>query len=235
MSSPTSTTTSLNDRLARRSAFAAVLFDVDGTLIDSNAAHAETWAAALREHGLAVTADEIRPLIGMGADKLLPRVASIEEHSPKGQAVARRKKELFAERLPALQPTAGARALVAFLRERDAELIIATSAGDDEMAALLERAGVADLIPKRTSKDDASSSKPDPDIVHAALDQSDKPHDRTIMVGDTPYDVEAARRAGIDAIALRCGGHWSDHDLRDAVAIFDDPAALLAWWQSPSG
>ena len=231
MSSPSSPTTPL----ARQFAFEAVLFDVDGTLICSNAAHAETWAAALREHGIAVTADEIRPLIGMGADKLLPRVASVEEHSPKGKALARRKKALFAERLPALQPTAGARALVAFLRENDAELIIATSAGDDEMAALLERAAVADLIPKRTSKDDASSSKPDPDIVHAALEQSDKPRSRTIMVGDTPYDVEAARRAGIDTIALRCGGHWSDDDLRGAIAIFDDPAALLAWWKSPSG
>ena len=231
MSPPLTSTPAPKVGLARPFQFGAVLFDVDGTLIDSNAAHAETWAAALREHGFAVTVDDIRPLIGMGADKLLPQVAHVEEDSPTGQALARRKKELFEQRLPTLQATRGARALVEFLRQSGTELIIATSAGDDEMTALLERAGVADLIPKRTSKDDASSSKPDPDIVHAALAKTRQPRERTIMIGDTPYDIEAARRAGIGAIALRSGGHWTDEALRDALAIFDDPTALLGWWQ----
>jgi phosphoglycolate phosphatase-like HAD superfamily hydrolase len=94
-----------------------------------------------------------------------------------------------------------------------------------------ERAGVADLIPRRTSKDDAARSKPDPDIVNAALRQSGAQADKTVMIGDTPYDIEAARRAGIAAIALRCGGHWSDRELHGAIAIFDDPAALLGNWR----
>jgi HAD superfamily hydrolase (TIGR01549 family) len=231
VATPSISASSPNARLARRFEFAAVLFDVDGTLIDSNAAHADAWEKALREHGFAVTADEIRPLIGMGSDKLLPEVAHVEEASAAGRELSRRKKELFAERLPSLEPTRGVRALVEFLIDRGVDLIIATSAGDDEMNALLERAGVVDLIPKRTSKDDASSSKPDPDIVYAALAKSRHPRERTIMIGDTPYDIEAARRAGIATVALRCGGYWRDDDLRDAVAIFDDPAALLGWWQ----
>src|SRR5204862_5552827 len=116
----------------------AVLFDVDGTLIDSNAAHAETWAQALSEHGMARAPAQIRAMVGMGSDKLLPMVG-LEEPSPLGRAVAHRKKELFAERLPRLQPTPGARSLVAHLRDRQKAIVIATSAGDDEMDALLRQ------------------------------------------------------------------------------------------------
>jgi HAD superfamily hydrolase (TIGR01549 family) len=208
----------------------AVIFDVDGTLIDSNAAHAETWARALSEHGFASTSARIRPLVGMGSDKLLPMVG-LEEASAQAKAVAHRKKELFAERLPRLQPTPGARALVSYLRDQQKVIVIATSAGDDEMNALLRQAGVGDLIPTRTSSDDADRSKPDPDIVIAAWQRTGAARERTVMIGDTPYDVEAARRAGILAVALRCGGHWFDTDLKGAIHIADDPAGLLAYWQ----
>lgn len=207
--------------------FETALFDVDGTLIDSNAAHAETWTQALHEHGIATDLTTIRSLIGMGGDKLLPRVADLDEDSPKGRAIAARKKALFLERLAGLQPTRGARALVEYLLRQGVDLVIATSAGDDEMKRLLEQAGVADLIPSRASKDDAAESKPDPDIVHAAMQRSRARPETTVMIGDTPYDVEAAARAGVRAIALRCGGYWTDDDLRGAVAIFDDSAALL--------
>ena len=207
--------------------FETALFDVDGTLIDSNAAHAETWTQALHEHGIATDLATVRSLIGMGGDKLLPRVADLDEDSPKGRAIAARKKALFRERLAGLQPTRGARALVEYLLRQGVDLAIATSAGDDEMQRLLEQAGVADLIPSRASKDDAAESKPDPDIVHAAMQRSRARPETTVMIGDTPYDVEAAARAGVRAIALRCGGYWTDDDLRGAVAIFDDSAALL--------
>jgi HAD superfamily hydrolase (TIGR01509 family) len=208
-----------------------VIFDVDGTLIDSNAAHAETWARALTEHGFPRDAAQIRPLIGMGSDKLLPTLGQ-EEGSLQSRTIAQRKKQLFDERLPQLEPTRGARALVSGLRDRGKTLVIATSADDEEMDALLRQAGVADLIQRRTSSDDAAHSKPDPDIVLAALRRSGKPLDRAVMVGDTPYDVEAARRAGIRAIALRSGGHWSDRELGRALAIFDDPTDLLLHWRT---
>ena len=99
------------------------------------------------------------------------------------------------------------------------------------MTALLQRAGVDDLVPTRASKDDAEESKPDPDIVRAALKRSGARPETTIMIGDTPYDIEAAGRAGVQTIALRCGGHWSDAALRDATHIFDDPAELLVHLQ----
>lgn len=209
----------------------AILFDVDGTLIDSNGAHAETWAQALSEHGFPRNAIEIRPLIGMGSDKLLPAVTGLDEQSEQGRTIARRKQALFEARLPTLQPTRGARALVQYLRDQGKNIVIATSAGEDEMHAILEQAGVDDLVPRRTSSDDADRSKPDPDIVLAALTRAGTPAHETVLVGDTPFDVEAARLAGLEAIALRSGGHWADQDLAAAVTILDDPAELLARWR----
>jgi HAD superfamily hydrolase (TIGR01509 family) len=212
--------------------FESVLLDVDGTLIDSNAAHATAWAQALSEHGRRVDIARVRPLIGMGGDKLLPMLASLEEESPEGRAIARRKKALFGELLPQLRPTPGARALLEYLNEQGTDLVIATSADDQEMKALLARAGLDDLVGKRASNDDAAESKPDPDIVCAALAKARSGPESTVMVGDTPYDIEAAARAGVASIALRCGGHWSDHDLRGALYIFDDPQALLDRWRN---
>lgn len=99
------------------------------------------------------------------------------------------------------------------------------------MSALLQRAGVSDLFPERTSKDDAQESKPDPDIVQAALAKAHARPESSVMVGDTPYDIEAAARSGIGAIALRCSGYWTDLNLRGAREIFDHPEARLAFWR----
>ena len=95
------------------------------------------------------------------------------------------------------------------------------------MDALLKQAGIQDLIEEKTSSSDADASKPDPDIVQAALESADARPDEAIMLGDTPYDVEASGRAGVRCVALRCGG-WGDEALGDAVAVYDDPADLLA-------
>ena len=208
-----------------------VLFDVDGTLIDSNVAHTRAWARALHEHGVAIREDEVRRLIGMGADKLIPAAAKVDERSAPGQELVHRKKTIFDALLPSLGPTLGARTLLEYMRSQSIDIAIATSADDRELTALLKRAGVDDLIPMRSSRDDAPASKPDPDIVHAALRRARARPELTLLIGDTPYDIEAARRAGVDAIALRCGGYWSDESLRGAAEIFDDPAALLIAWR----
>ncbi len=206
---------------------AAVILDVDGTLVDSNAAHARAWVDAFAENGIEVPYDRVRRAIGMGGDKLMPVVAAIEGDSPLGQAIARRRAEIFGERwLPVLRPFPGARELVERLARDGFNLAVASSAKDDEVHRLLEIAGVADLIPARTSSDDADHSKPDPDIVQAALKMSGCDAESAVMLGDTPYDVRAALATGIKMLGLECGG-WGREDLVGAAEIYRDPADVL--------
>ncbi|MBC5809333.1 MAG: HAD family hydrolase [Candidatus Eremiobacteraeota bacterium] len=205
----------------------AVLLDVDGTLLDSNDAHAETWSRALRQAGYDVPFARLRPLIGMGGDRILREVAGLDHKSAAGKSIAKCRTEMFlSEYLPRLAPTPGARALVEVLRARGLKIVVATSASEEELGALLRAAGVADLIEAASKKDDAKTSKPAPDIVEAALQKAGVPPERAFMIGDTPYDCEAARRARVTIVAVRCGG-WSDERL-DAAAVYDDPADLLA-------
>lgn len=216
----------------------AAILDIDGTLIDTNDAHAHAWVDALREHGREVAFGEVRPLIGMGGDKVMPRLTGgLDEESEEGKRIKARRGEIFRERyLASCRPFPGARALLERMRDGGLTLVVATSASKDDMKALLEKIGVADLIEARTSSSDAAESKPDPDIVQAALESAGVSPGEAVMLGDTPYDVEAAGRAGVPTIALRCGGWWKDDDLRDAVAIYDDPADLLARYdESPLG
>jgi HAD superfamily hydrolase (TIGR01509 family) len=205
-----------------------VILDVDGTLIDSNDAHAHAWVDACGEHGFAVEFAEVRRLIGMGGDKVLPRLTGLEEESERGTRLKERRGEIFRDRyLPRLQPFPCARELLRRFRDDGLQLAVATSASQDDLKPLLKQAGIDDLIDESTSSDDAPESKPDPDIVHAALKRAGVPPGEALMLGDTPYDVEASRRAGVPCVALRCGG-WDDDALRDAVRIYQDPAELLA-------
>ncbi len=209
-----------------------VLLDVDGTLVASNDAHAHAWVEALAEHANHVPFERVRKLIGMGGDKLLPTVANIRPDSPRGEAISRRRGEIFLERyLPQLRPTPGAKDLVQHLRERGLRLAVASSAKKQELNALLAVCGAAELIEHKTSSDDAEHSKPDPDIVQAALAKLGLAPPETVLLGDTPYDVAAAARAGVSVVALRCGG-WSDADLNGALALYDDPADLLAHYHT---
>ena len=212
--------------MLRGLAVRGVLLDIDGTLLDSNDAHANSWAEVFRRHGLEVTFEQVRPLIGKGGDKLLPELTGIDPESPRGKAIAQARSSLFLRQyLPGLQPTPGARRLVETLTSRGVRVVIATSSSGKELEALLEQAEVADLIQRATSADDGAS-KPDPDIVRAALAKAKLTNREAIMVGDTPYDIEAAGKSGVGSIALRCGGWWGDAALAGAFAIYDDPAAL---------
>jgi HAD superfamily hydrolase (TIGR01509 family) len=207
--------------------YRAVIFDVDGTLVDSNDAHARAWADAFAESGRAMEYTRVRPLIGMGSDKLLDAFG-IDSESEEGQRLGRRRREIFQQRyISTVKPTPGARELDAGLRDERMMLVVASSAERAELHDLLRIAGVWRLFEDATSSDDASRSKPDPDIVRAALARTGCGPQDAVMIGDTPYDIEAATRSGIGTIALRCGGWWSDDALRNAIAIYDDPADLL--------
>jgi HAD superfamily hydrolase (TIGR01509 family) len=180
----------------------------------------------LREFGFEIEYDRIRRLIGKGGDKLLFELTRIDIESSLGQSIAKRRTARFKEKyLPTLRPFPHARELVQALRQNH-QLVVATSAGAQEMEALLERAQVADLIEHATNKDDAENSKPDPDIVHAALARGHCQKDDAVLIGDTPFDCAAAKRAGIHAIAFRSGG-WADDTLDDADEIYDGPEDLL--------
>ena len=209
-----------------------MILDIDGTLVDSNDAHARAWVEALAEEGIEVPFEKVRPLIGMGGDKLLPRVSGLEEDSPRGKRIGERRGEIFKARyLPGLKSFPATRELLVKMRELGLKLVVATSAKEDELKPLLKIAGAADLIEEKTSSDDAENSKPDPDIVKAALDESGLSADEAVMIGDTPYDIEAASKAGLKIIAFRSGG-WDDAELARAIAIYDGPAALLAQYDS---
>jgi HAD superfamily hydrolase (TIGR01509 family) len=206
----------------------AVLFDIDGTLVDSNDAHAHAWIEAFAEAGVMVDFEQVRRRIGMGGDKLMPEVSGHTEDSTVGQRISKRRREIFTEKyLPRLERFEGASELVTAVKNRGLTAVAASSAKKDELQKLLEIAGAAALLDGATSSDDAEESKPDPDIVHAALKQANAQPADAVMVGDTPYDIEAARRAGVRVIAFRSGG-WRDEDLAGAEAVYDGPADLLA-------
>jgi phosphoglycolate phosphatase-like HAD superfamily hydrolase len=206
----------------------AVLFDIDGTLVDSNDAHAHAWVRAFSEAGVQVAFESVRRAIGMGGDKLMPAVAGIEEDSPLGQRIAKWRGDIFkTEYLPHLAPFADAGRLVRACESLGLKAVAASSAKRDELEALLKIADARSLLGDAASGDDAEQSKPDPDIVHAALKKAGVNASEAVMIGDTPYDVEAASRAGVSAIAFRCGG-WHDASLRGARAIYDGPWDLLA-------
>lgn len=206
----------------------AALLDVDGTLIDSNDAHAQAWVDVCAEFGYEVEFDRVRRMIGMGGDKVLPELTGLSDEEGKGAEIKERRGELFRERfLDTLKPFPQARELIQRMRDEGLTIVVATSASKKDMGGLLKQAGIADLIEEKTSSSDAEHSKPDPDIIEAAVEAAGCPPGEAVMLGDTPYDVTAAKRAGVRCVALTCGG-WRAEDLHEAVAVYADPADLLA-------
>lgn len=205
-----------------------VILDVDGTLVDSNDAHARSYVEAMRENGIDVSYEDVRRAIGMGGDNLLPTVAHVEKDSEQGKKITKRRGEIFkAEYRPHLKPFPDVRALLERMRGGGLKLVISSSAESDELQSLLEIAGVTDLIDETVSSKDVQSSKPAPDPIVVALKKGGLAPDSVYMLGDTPYDIASAAKAGVRTLAVRCGG-WGHADLKDAAAIYADPADLLA-------
>ncbi|HYE05766.1 MAG TPA: HAD family hydrolase [Planctomycetota bacterium] len=223
----------------RTLALTAVLFDMDGTLVDSVDLHARAWRETLARFGIERDLGEIRARIGMGGDHLLPALVDRATLAAIGEeTIAAARGELFrAEYLPLVRGFPGARELILRLREDGYAVALATSAQSEELAALKQAAGIDDLIDDQITADDVGSSKPEPDIFTAAIAHLglDDPH-RAIVVGDSPWDALAAARAQLACIGVRCGG-FADVDLRrvGVTEIYDDPADLLAHYDEVFG
>lgn len=211
-----------------------VIFDVDGTLVDSNDAHAHAWVDTMAEQGYHIPFEKVRPLIGMGGDKILPQVLGIAKDSEIGKHISQRRKEIFMQRyLPCVKAFPKALDLLERMHEQGLKLLIATSAEPDEVQALLGVVGPhsADMFERQITAQETQRSKPDPDVVSAAVQRSGCSPQELVMIGDTPYDIEAATKGKVKTIAFRCGG-WSDKDLAGAIAIYDGPSDLLAHYDT---
>lgn len=215
-------------------AIQGVLLDVDGTLVLSNDAHAQAWVEAFAAFGYEVKFEQVRPLIGMGADQIIPKFApGLDDNEGKGKEIADRRKELIINKFGSnLAPANGTRELIEKMQQQGLRLLIASSATSQELSVLLKAARVDDLLSQdeATTSSDAEKSKPEPDLVEAALSKIGMQADDVVMLGDTPYDIESASKAGVGVIAVRCGG-FDDSQLKDAIAIYDDPADLLAQYE----
>ncbi|WP_445176237.1 HAD family hydrolase [Microcoleus sp.] len=210
----------------------AVILDIDGTLTLSNDAHAQAWVEAFAAYGYEVPFEKVRPLIGMGGDKVIPKMVSgLSDEAGDGKKIAQRRKELIINRFASeLSPTPGSRDLLLKMQQEGLRLIIATSATTEELSGLLKAAQVDDLLDQAATSSDAEASKPEPDIVEAALSKLQMEASQTVMLADTPYDIEAAGKCGVPVIAFRCGG-FDDSSLANAAEIYDHPADLLAHYE----
>lgn len=208
----------------------ALLFDVDGTLVDSNRLHAQAWTDAFAQFGIAIPVDTVQGQIGKGGDTLMPALldpAIVDEH---GEAISQARSNIFKERYAdRVEPFSDVAALFHRARQDGWTIVLATSSPGEELEPHLDRLGVRNLIDAVTTADDAERSKPHPDIFAAALEKAGVAAMDAIVIGDSPYDMEAASKLGIPAIAVRSGG-FDDRTLTNAgaVALFDHPADLLA-------
>ena len=204
-----------------------IILDIDGTLLDSNDAHAQAWHEAISAHGHEREYEEVRKLIGMGGDQLLPALLSLSIDSEEGKAIAETRDTVFErDYLAGLDPFPEATTLVHLLAERGFSLTVASSSAKSDLRKFLKILEIGDVIDSKSSADDAEHSKPAPDLIEAALDKLGLSADEVIMIGDTPYDIAAAKKAGVHTVALRCGG-WDDRALSGAAEIYDDPADLI--------
>ncbi len=214
----------------------AAIFDVDGTLVDSVDLHARCWQEAFAHFGHRIALEEVRSQIGKGGDQLMPVFLSQDELSLRGKAIDEYRSELWKSRyMKRVRGFPGVRELFRALLRRGVRIALASSAKGDELEIYKRIAGVDDLIDAETSNDDASKSKPHPDIFAAALARlGDVAKDRTLIVGDTPWDAIAAKRLGVRVVGVLCGG-FAEEDLRKSgcIAVYRDPQDLLARLDDP--
>ena len=193
----------------------AALLDVDGTLIDSNYQHALAWYRAFRQHGIVLPVWRIHRHVGMGGDQLVPALAGRDVDEEHGDALRKARGEIYQGLIEEVEPLAGARDLIVDLKQRGYTAILASSSPQDELDRYLDRLDLRELADGWTTDDDVEATKPEPDLVRAALEKAGA--DMAVMIGDTPWDIEAGRKAGVATATVITGG-FSAQELLDAGA-----------------
>jgi len=203
----------------------AAILDIDGTLVDTNYHHAVAWYRAFRRHGIVLPVWRVHRHIGMGGDQLVAALAgdAVEEH--KGDRIRDAEKELYMELIDEVEPFEAARELIEELKRRGRTVVLASSAKEDEVEHYIELLDARQLADGWTTSADVEATKPEPDLVRAALDKAGE--EQGVMIGDTPWDARAAARAGVETVAVLTGG-FAEQELRDAgaCAVFESVAEL---------
>ncbi len=192
------------------------ILDVDGTLVDTNYHHAIAWYRAFRRHDLTVPVWRLHRHIGMGGDQLVGAVAGDEVEERLGDDIRDAESELYGELIEEVQAMEGSRELIVELRERGDVVVLASSAKDWEVEHYIELLDASEIVDGWTTSADVEQTKPEPDLIKAALEKAGTEGD-AMLIGDTVWDVEAAKRAGVETLAVLTGG-FSEQELRDAGA-----------------
>jgi HAD superfamily hydrolase (TIGR01549 family) len=193
----------------------AALLDVDGTLIDANYQHALAWYRGFRRSGIVLPLWRIHRHVGMGGDQLVPALVGEKVDEARGDEIRDARDDAYAELIGEVAPLEGARELIEDLKGRGLTVVLASSSPLNELDHYLELLDARELADCWTTKDDVEATKPEPDLVRAALEKAGA--DDAFMIGDTPWDIEAARKAGLATLCVITGG-FCEQELRDAGA-----------------
>src|SRR5215218_3776342 len=194
----------------------AAILDIDGTLVDTNFHHAIAWYRAFRQHEIVLPIWRIHRHIGMGGDQLVGSLCGEQVEEEKGDDIRAAERVLYFELIEEVQPLEGARQLIGDLKRRGHAVVLASSAKEEEVEHYLDLLDARELADDWTTSSDVEATKPEPDLIHAALDRIDA--DLAVMVGDSTWDCKAARNAGVETLAVLTGG-FSAQELFDAGAL----------------
>jgi HAD superfamily hydrolase (TIGR01509 family) len=205
---------------------AVAILDIDGTLVDTNYHHTVAWYRAFRQHGIVLPMWRIHRHIGMGGDQMVASLTDDATEEEKGDDIRAAEKPLYLAFIEECEPMEGARGLIEDIKANGHTVVLASSAKGDEVDHYLDQLDAREIADDWTTSADVESTKPQPDLVQAALDKAGANGD-AVMIGDTPWDIEAAKRAGVETIAVLTGGFSRDElEQAGAVAVFESVAEL---------